>query len=362
MSEHVQERPVVIVTGSTGLIGTRVVENLADDYRVVGLDIERPEAEDSYAKWHRCDLTKDESVAEILRAVREDFGGSIASVVHLAAYYDFSGAPSPMYDKLTVEGTRRLIKGLRDHFDSVGQFIFTSSLLVMEPVDEKSDVLTEESSTEAEWAYPASKLRAEAVLRDEHGDIPTVVLRLAGAYDDGCHSLPLSRHIRRINEKHLESYVFPGDADRGQPFVHLDDVQDCIRATIEARSALNPFETFLIAEPEVLSYNNLQETLGELIHGKEWPTVRIPKAIAKAGAAAKDKLPGDSEPFIKPWMIDLADDHYPVAIDRARKRLEWEPRHRLRDTLPVMVEDMRRDPYAWYEKHDLPVPDDLAKR
>jgi hypothetical protein len=44
-------------------------------------------------------------------------------------------------------------------------------------------------------------------------------------------------------------------------------------------------------------------------------TPQIPKSPAKAGAWLQDQIPGE-EPFIKPWMIDLADDHYALDIHR----------------------------------------------
>jgi hypothetical protein len=96
-----------------------------------------------------------------------------------------------------------------------------------------------------------------------------------------------------------------------------------------------------------------------LLHGEEWPAIRIPKVVAKAGAWVQDKLAGDDEPtFIKPWMVDLADQHYPVAIDRARAKLGWEPQHRLRTTLDEMTRRLKQDPAAWYRNNDLPVPDE----
>lgn len=351
------DKPVIVVTGSSGLIGTKLFRNLEDHYTLAGLDIKEPPSVGSGNKWYRCDLTSDESVEETLIAVREEFGGHITSVVHLAAYYDFSGKPSPMYDKLTVQGTRRMIQGLR-RFERVEQFIFSSSLLVMKPVESEGRKLTEDSPTRAEWDYPQSKLQSERLLRDTHGDIPVVILRLAGVYDDECHSLPISQQIRRVYEKQAESYVFPGNLEHGQPFVHLDDVATCIRATIERRQELEPLETFLIAEPDVMSYRELQDACGKLIHGQEWPTVPVPKSVAKAGAKMKEKISGE-EDFIKPWMIDLADDHYPVEIRRAHERLAWEPSHRLRDTLPKMIEELKRDPRRWYEVNNLSVPEEL---
>lgn len=104
-------KPVVLVTGSTGLIGSQIVEAFAGDYRVVGLDVKPPKKKAAGADHIECDVTQDESVIRALAAVRERYSDSLASVIHLAAYYDFSGEPNPLYRTLTVEGTRRLLRG-----------------------------------------------------------------------------------------------------------------------------------------------------------------------------------------------------------------------------------------------------------
>jgi nucleoside-diphosphate-sugar epimerase len=64
---------------------------------VVGLDLKRPGKTVSGTDFIECDLTKDESVIGALDTVREKHGDHLASVIHLAAYYDFSGEPSDMY-------------------------------------------------------------------------------------------------------------------------------------------------------------------------------------------------------------------------------------------------------------------------
>jgi nucleoside-diphosphate-sugar epimerase len=351
---NVRERGrTVLITGSAGLIGSRVARALAESYRVVGLDVKRPRASMPNVEFVECDLTKSASVASALEQVADRFGREIASVIHLAAYYDFSGEPSPLYDTLTVEGTRRLLRQL--HKYEVEQFVFSSSLLVMKPAEEGT--ITETSPTEAEWDYPRSKLQAEDVIQTEHGSIPAVILRIAGVYDEDCHSIPIAQQISRIYERDFESYFFPGDADHGQPFVHLNDLVDCILRTVERRRELGPYELLLIAEPDVMSYAELQERIGELSHGQEWPTVRLPKIVAKAGAWVKDKLADEDDPqFIKPWMIDLADAHYPVSIGRAREKLGWNPQHRLRGMLQEMIGRLKQNPSRWYETNGLPLP------
>jgi nucleoside-diphosphate-sugar epimerase len=352
------DRPVVLITGASGLIGTRIAGSLAREYRVVGLDVKPPDADRCLHAWIEPYLTADAGTSRAVGDGGRRGGPRIASVIHLAAYYDFSGEPSPLYDELTVEGTKRLLRGLRDFH--VDQFVFSSSLLAMVP-SEDGTPLNESSPTSGEWDYPSSKLEAEHAIHSIHGEIPVVILRIAGVYDEECHSLPISQQIRRIYERQLESHFFPGDMDRGQSFVHLDDLVQCVRLVVDRRAALGSEELFLIGEPEVVSYGELQDRIGELIHGKEWTTIRIPKFVAKAGAYAKDKLASDDEQFIKPWMIDLADQHYPVDITRARTRLGWEPKHRLRNTLPVMVAALKRDPRKWYDTNGLPLEEQVQK-
>jgi nucleoside-diphosphate-sugar epimerase len=350
------ERPAVLITGSSGLIGARLCRLLRPGHLVVGLDRAPPNrAGEEPDAWVECDLTDDESVPSAVDEAVRRSGGALASAVHLAAYYDFTGEPSPLYEELTVQGTRRLLNALRPY--PVEQLVFSSSLLVMQP-SETGEPLDERSPVEAEWAYPQSKLRAERVLREEHGDLPVVVLRIAGVYDEDCHSVPIAQQMRRILERKLESFVFPGNPEHGQPFVHLDDVTRCIRATIARRASLGEFETFLIGEPDVVSYETLQDMLGEAIHGRAWPTIRIPAPIAKAGAWIKEKTPG-VESFIKPWMVDLADADVPIATDRALARLGWEPSRRLRSTLSEMARRLFEDPHGWYERNGIEAPDDL---
>ncbi|QEG36904.1 NAD-dependent epimerase/dehydratase family protein [Bythopirellula goksoeyrii] len=352
-----QHQPVVLVTGNSGLIGSRICQRLLDRYMLVGLDLNPPEQRQTVQEWIQCDLTKDSSVSSTLQEVLERFGSKIASVIHLAAYYDFSGESSPLYDDLTVEGTRRLLRGL-NRFKHVGQFVFSSSLLVMKPCD-LGRQLNEDAPTQAEWAYPQSKLDAEQVIQEEHGEIPTVILRLAGAYDELGHSPPITQNIRRIAEKELESYLFPGDADRGQAFIHLDDIASCVDLVVERRKQLDDYLLLLIAEDECLSYEKLQDRIGELIYGEEdWPTIRIPKIVAKAGAWAKEQLASreEEEPFIKPWMVDLADAHYPVDNSRARSILGWTPTRSLSTTLPAMIAGLKQNPRKWYETNHLPLP------
>ena len=340
-------RPVVLVTGSSGLIGKRIIEKLSNNYQCVGLDkIGNPKA--NIKTENIClDITDPLSIEAALQRVKFAYGNEIASVIHLAAYYDFAGEPSDLYDKVTVKGTQNLLVALQKL--NVKQFIFSSTNLVYKPT-ELGERIDEDWPLEPSWDYPESKVKTEKIIHEKRGKIPVVILRLSGVYNEDGNSIPITHQIQRIYEKELTSHFFPGDLLHGNAFVHLDDLDDAIISTVEKRHELPEDITINVSEPKTYSYEEIQNVIGELIHGEEWKTFEIPKPLAKVGAWAQD-IVGD--PFIKPWMIDLADDHYEMDISRAATYLNWKPKHDLKSTLPEMIKRLKADTEKWYEKNKL---------
>lgn len=346
---------VVIVTGSSGLIGTQIIKKLAKQFTVVGLDRDGNPHPPTEAECVCFDITSEESLKMAMERIYYAYGKKIASVIHLAAYYDFSGKPSSLYEEVTVKGTEKLIKALKNF--EVDQFVFSSTNLIYKPT-EPGRKINEECPVAPNWDYPESKIDTEQIIRENRGDMRAVLLRLAGVYDEGGHSIPLSHQIQRIYEKQFTSHFFSGDTSHGNVFLHMEDLLDALEKTVENRKTLPEEIAINIGEPETPSYQELQSKIGKLIHGEEWDTYEVPKPVAKAGAWVMDLF---SDPFIKPWMIDRADDHYELDISRARELLEWEPNHSLMTTLPDMIEKLKSDPLKWYRENNLEPPSELKK-
>lgn len=343
------EKPVVIVTGSSGYLGSAVVKQLAPDYRVIGFDRDTAPHPPVEAECICVDVTDKSSVDAGFRRVRTAYGDKIAAFIHLAAYFDLSGEPNPAYDAVTVEGTRRLLAGLQE-FD-LEQFIFMSTMLVHAPT-ERGRPIDEASALDAHLPYRESKIRTEQLIRDERGEIDAVFIRPAGVYDDMGHSAFLAQQIARIYEKRPSARVYPGDLASGQPSLHLDDLLDAIVRIVDRRGTLPAEWPVLLGELDVMSFDESQKSLGRLIHDEEWETLSIPKAVAKAGAWVENEIL-DEHAFIRPWMVDISGDHYEIDIANAREKLGWEPKHRLRDALPRIVRNLQDDPYNWYRENGL---------
>ncbi|MBY5959094.1 NAD(P)-dependent oxidoreductase [Membranicola marinus] len=341
------DKELIVVTGSSGRIGYGLIKRLAENYRVVGLDRVGPPYPPKEAECVNFDITDEEAIDSAMERIRYGYGSKISSVVHLAAYYSFNTKESPGYEEINEKGTHKLLRQLQDF--EVEQFIYSSTNLLYKPQDPGTKV-HEDCPVEPHWAYPRSKLHTEEFIRKYNQAIPAVFLRVAGVYTDWCHSIPLSQQIKRIYEEDLISHFYSGDLNHGSVFVHLDDVLDAIIRTIERREAIPDETPINIGEPVTPSYQELQDKIGKLIHGKKWKTYEMPEGLAKAGAWMRD-LFGD--PFIKPWMIDRADDHYEYDINRAEKMLGWKPKHALMDTLPTMISHLKDDPEKWYKENNL---------
>src|SRR5687768_8845530 len=303
-------KPLVLITGSEGRIGKAIEAALGDDYTVVGFERKC----DSGSHCITVDISSDEDLSRACEQLRQDYGQRIASVIHLAAFYDFSDEPNPLYDEVNVKGTRRLLKALESF--EVEQFIYASTMLVHAPT-EPGLPINEESTLAPKWPYPESKVAAEKEVRAYHGRIPFVIFRLAGVYTDRCEVPSLSTQFQRIYERQLQSHMFPGDSSHGQSFSHINDIALAFRLAVEQRSQLPEETTLLIGEPATESYESLQNLIGQLIHGTPWVTHEIPKSVAVAGAwlqermedVVPDAIDRGIEPFVKPFMVALSDDH-----------------------------------------------------
>lgn len=343
------DRPVVLVTGSSGYLGAAVVRRLHEQYRVVGLDRHSPPHPPHQAECVCFDITDQGSVDNALARVRLAYGDRIAACIHLAAYFDLTGEESPAYDAVTVEGTRRLLKGLQEF--ELEQFVFASTMLAHAPTVPGRPI-SESAPFDAKLPYRASKIRTEEMLREEKGAEKLVFMRPAGIYDDEGHSTFLAHQIARIHEERFSSKVYPGDLSRGQAFLHLDDLLDAVERIVDRRADLPDVFPVLLGETAPVPFGELQRMIGQELHGEYWVTWNIPPRLAKLGAWTENRILGE-DAFIRAWMVDISSDHYELDLSAAKEHLGWRPQHSLRADMPRILQSLKDDPYSWYSVNGL---------
>src|SRR3546814_9895759 len=115
------DKPIVLITGASGNIGRSLASALQERYFVIGLD--RSSGDTDYPVLE-ADLTDEASIADALARIGSEHGRRIASVVHLAAFFDFSGEAQPQYQAVHVDGSRHLMRALQP-FEGE-QFVYRS--------------------------------------------------------------------------------------------------------------------------------------------------------------------------------------------------------------------------------------------
>ena len=127
-------KPIVIVTGASGFIGSAVCIDLAKDFLVVAIDCREPTLRlrevAPLVIWHILDISDKLAVSELFAQVKIDFG-PIDFVIHLAAYYDFSMDWVGEYQRTNITGTSNVLNASKH--EGVKRLIFASSIAAMEP-------------------------------------------------------------------------------------------------------------------------------------------------------------------------------------------------------------------------------------
>src|SRR5579862_1804551 len=128
-------KPNVLITGVSGNLGLRLVQQL-EDFSVVGVDI-TPPANDVPIQFEKMDLGQEESCRELFQLIRDT---RPEAVVHLAFVLDQVRTGVLDLDSMwhiNVAGTARVMEALseanRNHQSGVAKFIFPSSVAAYGP-------------------------------------------------------------------------------------------------------------------------------------------------------------------------------------------------------------------------------------
>ena len=264
----------VLVTGSAGFIGRRLVQVLAESGHVVGgLDIREPPPESSLMTTNYvCDLLQRDALMAAVREFAPD------AVVHLAARTDLDETVGLEGYAANVQGVSHLVDAIRSA-PSVRRCLWTSSQLVCRmgyiprhPTDYQPDTV-----------YGKSKVRTEEIVREADGaGREWALARPTTIWGPGMNP-HYQRFLRMIRGG---TYFHVGHRPLLKSFGYVDNVAHQYVRLLTAPAQAVHGQTFYIADYEpndlIAWCNALQRTM------KAPPIRTVPRGVARALAWSGD--------------------------------------------------------------------------
>ncbi len=267
----------ILVTGSTGFIGARLLHYLAGEGTRVRVLLRPESAGDALPGTVEIARGSYLDIQALGQAVK-----GVDRIIHLAGVtkaLDEAG-----YDAGNIMPAGNLLAAVQKENPGLQRFLFVSSLAAAGPAAEGIKGVSESDDPRPVSAYGRSKLRAEALCFDNAGDVPVTVVRPPAVYGPG------DRDILQVFQMLAKGVlVSPGDVMRQRfSMIHVDDLVRGIM--MAARSDKTAGSTYYITSPAALSWNDVIEAARPVLGFKKLHTISLPKPLVflagfMAGAA-----------------------------------------------------------------------------
>jgi nucleoside-diphosphate-sugar epimerase len=344
----------LVLTGASGFVGRHLLDDLKNDYRIFA--IARRSQHDCGAPvhpniaWMRVDIAEKEDLARTFREIAT--AGGAKALVHLAAYYDFTGEGHPEYQRTNVDGTRNVLEAARE--TGIGGFVFGSSVAACAfprpegPVDEKTP-------PDGAHVYAWSKREGERLVRELSGPMPSRIARFGAIYSDWCEYPPLYVFLRTWLGSSWRSRVLAGAGEMAVPYIHIRDLVAFFRRLLAFSCDPGPTEVLVASTSGSTSLERLFRLATLSFFGRPRAPLFIPKALASMGLLAMD-FGGRAmrrPPFERAWMRHYVDKRLQVDNRRTRECLGWtpNPRFRIERRLPFLIERLKSEPFEWLARN-----------
>lgn len=349
----------LVILGGAGFVGTALRRAAAADYRIVSIDlVETPPVHDLSEigdvvgeERYEADLGARDEIDAVWHRARLG-ERDLAGIVDLAAYYDFRNADDPRYWR-RVDGLAHLLEKVGAAIAPAVPYVYASSMAAMAPTD-PGEPLAPDSPRSGGWAYPAHKLAAEETLEAADIPQPRVELVLAAVYSDWCELVPMYRQIERVARDSIQARFYPGPTDRGLTYVHVAAVADAFLRAIRTFRGDDGLHRLLVGEDRPVTYRQINRAADRAFGHGERRIYRVPRRLAGLGAQLMEwaSTVTGRPPFIRPWMVDYAGEHFEFDLSATRRQLGWEPDGYLGDRLDRICRRAALHRDVWLAKNE----------
>jgi len=346
----------VVITGSSGYLGSALCADLAADHRVVGIDRRPPSSALRQAAvralWEDVDISNAPVVSDAFQRVAHKQGG-IDFVIHFAVYYHYGRRWRREYDIHNIQGTRNVIEAASR--TGAGRIIFAASIasLVPPPLGE---ALNEDAADMADFPYCRSKAAGERLCVERLDGLPAVVLRIGGVFSDWCELPPLYSLIRLWSRRGPIGRCIPGRGRTGFPYIHRDELVRFVRRVIEKNDVLSRHEVLFASEDGCTCHDDLFPPIRRLCgESASAGPIHVPPPLAALFLYLKLAANGlrRRQTYEQPWMLTYADRPLRVDTRRTRQKLDWRPQdeYSILNRMSVVIANFRNHRRYWQTRN-----------
>lgn len=320
----------VLVTGGTGFTGKALVQRLLDEgHEVVSLDYKEGLKTD--------DLRK--AGAEVVigsvgdKEVVDKCMQGVDVVQHLAAAFRELDVPNSYYDEINIGGTRNVLEAAEKN--NVKKVIYCSTCGVHGNVE--NPPANEDAPINAADYYQQTKYAAEPVVKEFAGKgMKTVILRPSAIYGPGDPER-FFMIFRRVNNGKFPMF---GSGKTLYHPLYVDNLVDAHMLAMEPGKGDG--ETYLIADEEYLSIENLVKRVGKALNvDVKIPHYPILPLIIAGHIFEKLYKPFKITPPIFPRRVDWYRQNRAFDISKAKRELGYNPK--------VGLDEGLRRTAEWYK-------------
>lgn len=329
---------VTLVTGATGFIGGRLVNELLGQGQTVRALVRDRDRARALGERGADLVVGDVTDAASVRAA----ASGVTHVFHCAAI--LGDSPNPDQRRVNVEGTRALLAGCVEA--GVERLIYLSSLAVL---GARHHYGTDESAPYqyARDGYTNSKIDAEKMVRDSvaRRELEAVVLRPGFVYGPG-DRLFLPRLIDGLVNGR---FVYVGDGSKILNLVYIDDLLQALLLARDRREAAG--QVYNLTDGTKTSLRQYVAYLSEQL-GIQAPTRKMPPMVAWTICYVLEFVTwlrrSTEPPPLNITRMKFLYYNQDYSVEKLRQELGYAPRFTYREGLPAAL--------AWLDQaHLLPV-------
>ena len=327
-----ERKPLVLVTGANGFIGSHLTEALlARGYRVRCMV--RPTSDVGYiqhlpVEWAQADLDKPEQLRAACRG--------LDMVCHCAALT--RALDQETFLRINAGGTEALARAAMEASPGLQRFLYLSSLTAAGCAEGPDDLLDESRAPQPLDWYGKSKWAAEQALHTLDGRLPVTILRPAVVF--GPRDRDLHAYFDLVN-KHLELSL--GREERWVSLIYVQDLVDLIILALEREAAIG--QTYF-ASTWATTYTEFAGMLARVLDKR---TLRVTLPLAALEpivfvAKIQERLLGKPALLNEQRVLNMRQPYLICSGEKARRELGFAPKYELE----MAVEETAN----WYREHD----------